>query len=66
MPVEKTPGDAVYAGTINREGSLEVQTTKSAGDTTLSRIIKMVEEAQQQKAPTQRFVDVFANTTRPS
>ena len=65
MPVEKGPGDAVYAGTINGEGSLEVQTTKAAGDTTLSRIIKMVEEAQRQKAPTQRFVDVFAKYYTP-
>jgi Zn2+/Cd2+-exporting ATPase len=65
MPVEKGAGDAVYAGTINGEGSLEVQTTKAAGDTTLSRIIKMVEEAQQQKAPTQRFVDVFAKYYTP-
>jgi Cd2+/Zn2+-exporting ATPase len=65
MPVEKGPGDAVYAGTINGEGSLEVQTTRAAGETTLSRIIKMVEEAQQQKAPTQRFVDVFAKYYTP-
>lgn len=66
MPVEKSQGDTVFAGTINGEGSLEVQTTKAAGDTTLARIIKMVEEAQQQKAPTQRFVDVFAKYYTPA
>lgn len=66
MPVEKQPGDAVYAGTINGEGSLEIKTTKEAGDTTLSRIIKMVDEAQQQKAPAQRFVDVFAKYYTPA
>lgn len=66
MPVEKTRGDAVYAGTINGEGSLEIETTRSACDTTLSRIIKMVEEAQEQKAPAQRFVDAFARYYTPA
>lgn len=66
MPVEKSQGDTVFAGTINGEGSLEVLTTKAAGDTTLARIIKMVEEAQQQKAPAQRFVDVFAKYYTPA
>ncbi|OJU97947.1 MAG: metal-transporting ATPase [Verrucomicrobia bacterium 61-8] len=66
MPVEKDRGDIVYAGTINGEGSLEIQTTKTAGDTTLARIIRMVEEAQGQKAPAQRFVDVFAKYYTPA
>lgn len=66
MPVRKQAGDFVYAGTINGEGSLEIQTTKIATETTLSRIIKMVEEAQQQKASAQRFVDIFAKYYTPA
>jgi len=66
MPVEKGPGDTVFAGTINGEGSLEIQTTKTAGDTTIARIIKMVEEAQEKKAPVQRFVDSFAKYYTPA
>ena len=66
MPVEKKAGDPVYAGTINGEGSLEMQSTRAANDTTLSRIIRMVEDAQGQKAPAQRFVDVFARYYTPA
>jgi len=65
IPVEKTPGAQVFAGTINGEGALIIEVTKLAKDNTLARIIEMVEEAQAQKAPSQRFVDVFARYYTP-
>jgi Cd2+/Zn2+-exporting ATPase len=66
LPVEKRKGDPVYAGTINGEGSLTISVTKTSGQSTLSRIIKLVEEAEGQKAPTQRFVDRFARVYTPA
>ena len=59
VPVEKGVGEGVFAGSINGDGALEVQVTKLAADTTMSRVIKMVEEAQSQKSPTQSFTDRF-------
>lgn len=65
IPVQKALGDEVFAGTINEKGSLEVQVTRLVRDNTLSRIIALVEEAQAQKAPSQRFVDLFAKYYTP-
>lgn len=60
LPVEKTTGDEVYAGTMNEEGYLELEVTKKAGDTVLSRIVKLVEEAERKKSNTEKFIDKFA------
>ncbi|MGI6037891.1 MAG: heavy metal translocating P-type ATPase [Limnochordia bacterium] len=66
MPVDKGPGDPVYAGTINGFGYLEIKTTKRAADTTLAQIVHLVEEAQNQQAPVEKFVDVFAKYYTPA
>ena len=66
MPVEKAPGDPVFAGTINLQGGLEFEVTAHSGDTVLARIIHAVEEAQGKRAPTQRFIDRFANVYTPA
>lgn len=66
LPVDKGVGDAVYAGTINEAGSVDYRVTAMAGNTTLSRIIHAVEEAQNSRAPTQRFVDQFARIYTPA
>ena len=66
MPVHRTDGDTVYAGSINGEGALEIEVTHLAQDNTLSRIISMVEEAQSQRAPSQRLIDRFAHYYTPA
>ncbi|AJF26586.1 cadmium ABC transporter ATPase [Haloarcula sp. CBA1115] len=60
VPVDKTEGDEVYAGTINEEGYLEVQVTAAASDNTLSRIVQMVEDAQSNKTEREQFVERFS------
>ena len=66
VPVEKEPGADVFAGTVNGEGVLEVEVTKLAKDTTLSRVVEMVEDAQTQKSPTQRFTERFERVFVPA
>lgn len=66
VPVNKAPGDTVLAGSINGAGALTIQVTHRAADTTLSRIIQLVESAQSNRAPTQRFIDRFARYYTPA
>jgi Cd2+/Zn2+-exporting ATPase len=65
LPVDKGPGDEVYAGTINGRGSLELEVIRVGHDTRLARIIHLVEAAQARRAPVQNFVDRFARTYTP-
>lgn len=66
IPVDKAPGDPVFAATINETGELEFRVTAIAANTTLARIIHAVEQAQGTRAPTQRFVDRFAGIYTPA
>ena len=66
VPVDKEPGNNVFAGTINGEGVLEIQISQLAQDSMLNRIIRMVEDAQEHKAPAERFVDTFAKYYTPA
>lgn len=66
MPVRKEPGGQVFAGTINQEGAVEIRVTHEYRDSTISRIVEMVEEAQARRAPAQNFVDGFARYYTPA
>jgi len=66
MPADKAPGDEVFAGTINGHGTLDVRVTRLRRDTTLARIIHLVEDAQAQRAPSQTIVDRFAGLYTPA
>lgn len=66
IPAEKVEGDRVFAGTLNTSGLLEVETSALAGDSTLSRIVYMVEEAQGSRAPSQTFVERFSRWYTPT
>jgi len=66
MPVEKSAGDPVFAGSINERGTFDFEVTAGRGDTTLDRIVRAVQQAQAQRAPTQRFVDRFARYYTPA
>jgi Zn2+/Cd2+-exporting ATPase len=66
VPVEKGAGDVVYSGSLNGQGGLLVEATKRAGDSTLQRIARLVEEAQASKAPAEQYVDRFSRVYTPA
>lgn len=66
LPIDKDVGDEVFAGSVNAEGVLTIEVTHLAADTTISRMIRLVEEAQEKRAPVQRFVDQFARYYTPA
>lgn len=66
IPVAKTVGDDVFAGSINIEGALQVRVEKTAADNTIARIIELVEQAQASKAPTARFIEKFSRYYTPA
>jgi Zn2+/Cd2+-exporting ATPase len=66
VPVPKTPGQEVFAGTINGDGAMTVECTKPAGDTTLAHIIRLVGDAQSRRAPSEQWVEKFAHLYTPA
>lgn len=66
VPMDKTVGDGVFAGSLNTSGLVEVRTTAEASNTTIARIVHLVEQAQASRAPVQRFVDRFSRVYTPS
>ncbi|KQM30835.1 ATPase [Rhizobium sp. Leaf68] len=65
VPVQKNAGDSVFAGTVNGDAALRVRVTAAAADNTIARVVKLVEEAQESKAPTERFIDRFSKYYTP-
>jgi Cd2+/Zn2+-exporting ATPase len=66
LPIEKSIGDEVYAGTLNQEGYLEIEVTKTSNNSVLSKIIELVDEAKSNRAPTERFVSRFSHVYTPT
>ncbi|NJD75722.1 MAG: cadmium-translocating P-type ATPase [Candidatus Methanoperedens sp.] len=66
MPVHKKTGDAVYAGTLNEHGYFELKVSRRSEETVLSKIVRLVEDAERKKSPTEKFVDKFARYYTPS
>ncbi|TXN04940.1 cadmium-translocating P-type ATPase [Methylobacterium sp. WL64] len=66
VPRRKAPGDAVFAGTVNGDGALRVRVTAAARDNTIARVVRLVEEAQEAKAPTERMIDRFSRIYTPA
>ncbi|MCC7086520.1 MAG: cadmium-translocating P-type ATPase [Pirellulales bacterium] len=66
MPVSKTVGDEVFAGTINQDGAIEIIASKTAGETTLAHIIQLVQEAQSKRSPSEQWVEKFARYYTPA
>ncbi|MBK4217675.1 cadmium-translocating P-type ATPase [Paracoccus caeni] len=66
VPVTKGPGEAVFAGSVNTEAALRIRVTREASDNTIARIIRLVEEAEDARAPTERFIDRFSRWYMPA
>jgi Cd2+/Zn2+-exporting ATPase len=66
LPIAKQPGEQVYAGSLNVDGAIELQVTHAANDTTLARIVHMVQEARSRRAPTEQWVEQFARYYTPA